>query len=291
MQSAMLTRLLSAGALAVVLSACSGGAAQPPPVPPSGPHPSSVFRDRGTAEAGRSISTVAIGHCTQVFTSKGVLTAKLVPTAAVDHADVDASNCDIGIYLGPSSAGQRIDHTSVTDANQYGIFADQAQDVTIDHTIVAKIGNHTNGAFAPNGVQTGVGLYFRGATGTVDHTGIFLYQKNGTAFNCLFDDVTGACLKPSSVSMLHSAAVGLGQVNYIAQNGIQYDDSTAPRFEDNTAVNNMYYNPADTLYNRSATGFLFLCTNVTSENQLRRQHNDADHNDLNYVVDNNPADC
>jgi hypothetical protein len=291
MNTATLARLLSVGAIAAALSACNGGAAQPPKVPPSGPHTSSVFRDLGTSGSGRAASTVAIGQCTQVATSKGILYAKLVPTGAVDHANVDASNCDIGIYLGPSSTGQRIDHTSVTDANQYGIFADQAQNVTIDHTTVSKIGNHTGGTFAPNGVQTGVGLYFRGATGTVDHTDIFLYQKNGTAFNCLFDEITGACLKPSSVSMTHSTAVGLGQVGFIAQNGIQYLDSTAPQFEHNSATNNMYYNAADTLYNRSATGFLFLCTNVASESQLRAQHNDADHNDFNDYVDNNPADC
>ncbi|MBV8299212.1 MAG: hypothetical protein JO083_06700 [Candidatus Eremiobacteraeota bacterium] len=291
MKTATLARLLSAGAIAVGLSACSNGAAQPPQLPQSGPHKSSVFRDVGTSGSSRSVSTVAIGHCTQVATSKGILYAKLVPTAAVDHANIDASHCDIGIYLGPSSHGQRIDHTSVTDADQYGIFADQAQNVTIDHTTVARIGNHTNGAFAPNGVQTGVGLYFRGATGTVDHTDISLYQKNGTAFNCLFDDVTGACLKPSSVSMMHSTAVGLGQVGFIAQNGIQYLDSTAPQFEHNSATNNSYYNPADTLYNGSATGFLFLCTNVASESQLRAQHNAAENNDFNYYVDNNPADC
>ena len=290
MKTATLARLLSAGAIAAVLSACSGGAPQPPHMPQFGAHKSSLFRDLGTSASGRSASTVAIGHCTEVATSKGILYAKLVPTGPVEHASVDASNCDIGIYLGPSSQGELIDHTTVTDANQYGIFADQAQNVTIDHTTVAKIGNHTNGTFAPNGVQTGVGLYFRGATGTVDHTDIYQYQKNGTAFNCLFDQ-TGACVKPSSVSMLHSTAVGLGQVDFIAQNGIQYLDSTAPRFEQNSATNNMYNNPADTLYNQSATGFLFLCTNVASESQLRAQHNDAENNDFNYYVDNIPADC
>lgn len=220
------------------------------------------------------------------------MTAATAPAGKVDHANINASGCDIGIYLGPSSNGQIIDHTTVTDANQYGIFADQAQNVSIDHTQVSKIGNHDgSGAFAPNGVQTGVGLYFRGASGTVDHTDLFQYQKNGTAFNCLFDQTTGNCLKPSSVSMMHSSATGLGQVNYIAQNGIQYLDSTAPKFEQNTVTNNLYYNPADVLYNQSATGYLFLCTNVASDQQLIDAHNRASNNDFNYYVDNNPADC
>ena len=214
-----------------------------------------------------------------------------MPTGPIRHANINASGCDIGVYLAPSSNGQVIDQTSIHDPNQMGVFADQAQNVTIDHSQVFKIGNHDGtGAFAPNGVQTGVGLYFRGATGSVDHTDIYQYQKNGTAFNCLFSEA-GACVKPSSVSMQHSTATGLGTVNYIAQNGIQYLDSTAPTFEHNTATNNMYLNPLDPVYNQSATGYLFLCTNVTSEQQLRNQHNDASHNDFNYYVDNNPADC
>jgi hypothetical protein len=283
-------RAFLAGAVGIILSACSGAGTQAP-VTAQPLHKTSAFTDTGTvAPSSAARSTLSL-HCTAVATSKGPLTAALVPSAKVDHANVDASGCDIGIYLGPASNGQSIDHTSVTDANQYGIFADQAQNVTIDHTQVSKIGNHAGGAFAPNGVQTGIGLYFRGASGSVDHTDLFLYQKNGTAFNCLFDAVTGACVKPSSVSMSHSTATGLGQVNFIAQNGIQYLDSTAPTFEQNTTTNNMYYQPADPIYNQSATGYLFLCTNVTSQQQLIKQHNDARNNDFNYYVDNNPADC
>jgi hypothetical protein len=283
-------RLFFAGAVGVVLTACSGAGSQAPVQQQSAQHTSSVFRDTAPVQSSSASRSILSINCTPVTTSKGVLTAALVPAGKVDHASVDASGCDIGIYLGAASNAQSIDHTAVHDANQYGIFADQAQNVTIDHTQVWKIGNHDGGTFAPNGVQTGVGLYFRGASGSVDHTDISQYQKNGTAFNCLFNEA-GACVRQSSVSMQHSTATGLGQVNYIAQNGIQYLDSVAPTFAHNTAVNNMYYNPADPIYNRSATGYLFLCTNVTSEAQLRSQHNDASNNDFNYYVDNVPADC
>lgn len=286
------SRLLCLGAIAS-LAACSGTGSQTPatasPTTQSA-QKLSLYRDF-VVTTDSSARSILSAHCTTVATSKGPLTAALVPTGNVDHATVDASGCDIGIYLASTSNGQTIDHTVVRDANQYGIFADQSQNVTIDHTQVFKIGNHTNGAFDPNGVQTGVGLYFRGASGSVDHTDLSQYQKNGTAFNCLFDANTGACLKRSSVSMQHSTATGLGTVNYIAQNGIQYDDADAPVFEHNTTTNNIYNNPLDPVYDHQATGYLFLCTNVVSQQQLINQHNDASHNDFNYYVDNNPVDC
>jgi hypothetical protein len=291
MKASQSGRLLLAGTIGVILTACSGAGSQPP-TQSLAVHKTSAFADTGSIASTSTARSAQSLHCTAVATSKGPLTAAAVPTGKVDHANINASGCDVGIYLGPSSNGQSIDHTTVTDANQYGIFADQAQNVAIDHTQVSRIGNHDgSGAFAPNGVQTGVGLYFRGASGSVDHTDLFQYQKNGTAFNCLFDAVSGACLKPSSVSMMHSTATGLGQVNYIAQNGIQYWDSTAPKFEQNTVTNNMYLNPADLIYNQSATGYLFLCTNVASDQQLIKAHNAASNNDYNYFVDNNPADC
>jgi hypothetical protein len=295
MTSFFSSRLLIAGVCVGILTACQGGGADPPPPakkPSSVQRVSAFAESTRTASAARATDTVVFpGHCNPVTTSKGPLTAKIVATGPIGHTDVDASGCDIGIYAGTLINGLSIDHVTVHDAKQYGIFADQAENVTIDHTQVFKIGNHdTTGAFAPNGVKTGVGLYFRGATGSVDHTDLYQYQKNGTAFNCLFSDA-GACVKPSSVSMQHSTATGLGTVNYIAQNGIQYLDSTAPVFAHNTATNNMYLNPLDPVYNQSSTGYLFLCTNVTSEAQLRDQHNEASHNDVNYYVDNNPADC
>ncbi|HEX3469457.1 MAG TPA: hypothetical protein VHT05_15350 [Candidatus Elarobacter sp.] len=233
------------------------------------------------------------GTCTPVVTAAhGPLTAALVATATIDHATVDATGCDIGIYVGPSSNGQTIDHTTVHDATQYGLYADQSQNVTIDHTEVYKIGVHdSSGNFTPNGVQWGVGIYFSGATGSVDHTDIYQYQKNGTAFNCLWDASGNTCLKPSSVSVQHSTATGLGKVNYIAQNGFQYWDSTAPVFQQNSSTNNVYDNPLDPIYDHQATGYLFLCTNVQSAQQLQQQHNTASNDDIPYYVDNNPADC
>ncbi len=300
-----LTRLLIAGALVSILTACSGAGSQVPPAQPIQPQApaqpaqpqlaqrSTLFADTvQPSSAMRSIMSVSPHACIPVATSRGPLTAAVVPTRPIEHANIDASGCDVGVYLGPTSNRQIIVGTKIHDANQMGVFADQAQNVVIAFAEIFKIGNHDNtGAFAPNGVQTGIGLYFRGASGWVEGADIYQYQKNGTAFNCLWNADFTVCLKPSHVSMRHSRATGLGQVNYIAQNGIQYWDSTAPEFEDNTARDNMYLNPADLTYNKSSTGYLFLCTNIKNEDQLRDEHNRAFHNDINYDVTTDPTQC
>lgn len=294
-------RTLGAGGAVFVLAACAGGASQPPLrtpqqalLQPQSAARASLFDDRkplAATSTARSIASVT--SCTPVVTTAhGPMTAKLVPTKPVSHADVNASGCDIGIYLGPASNGQSIDLATVHDANQYGIYADQAQNVTIDDAAVWAIGNHdASGHFAPNGVQTGIGLYFSGASGSVDHTALFLYQKNGTAFNCLWNADFSVCVKPSHVSVQNSSATGLGTVNYIAQNGFQYWDSTAPLFAHNISSNNKYLNPSDPIYNKSATGYLFLCTNVASQQQLIRQDDAAFDNDINYDVTTDPTQC
>jgi hypothetical protein len=291
-------RALVAGAFAVLLTACSGttGLQTPAQTRTQSAQRVSAFSGRERVESSTARAALSITSCRAVVDSYGnSLTAKVVATGAkIDHATVNASGCDVGIYIPTGVNGQAIDHVTVVDANQKGIFADHnATNVSIDQTQVSRIGNHDNaGNFAPNGVQTGVALYFRGATGSIDHTDVSQYQKNGTAFNCFWaDGGNGACITRSSVSVQHSTATGLGTVNYIAQNGFQYWSSDAPTFAHNTSTNNMYLNPADTLYNQSATGYLFICSNVTSEQMLRSQHNDASHNDINYYVDNNPADC
>ncbi|HEX3465025.1 MAG TPA: hypothetical protein VHS78_13340 [Candidatus Elarobacter sp.] len=294
-----LTSTIIVSAACAALAACAG--AGPQTTPPAGtanaagaPHGASAYRgERTTSASARTTMSTNAVTCTPVVTAAhGPLTAAVVATSTIDHATVDATGCDIGIYVGPSSNGQKVDHTAVHDATQYGFYVDQAQNLTIDHTQVYKIGVHDgSGNFAPNGVQWGVGIYFSGASGSIDHTDIYQYQKNGTAFNCLWDATTGACAKPSSVSVQHSTATGLGPVNYIAQNGFQYWDSTAPTFQQNTSSNNSYDNPQDPVYNHQATGYLFLCTNVSSAQQLQKQHNTATNDDIPFYVDNNPADC
>lgn len=307
MNSARPQRLLLAGALVSVLTACGGGGSQLPPaqtpqlqpqsaqapVQPQVAQRSTLFADTlQPSTSTRSVMSVSPHPCIPVVTSRGPLTAAVVPTHPIEGANIDASGCDVGVYLGPTSNRQIIVASKVHDANQIGIFADQAQNAVIAFSKIYKIGNHdTAGAFAPNGVQTGIGLYFRGASGWVEGADIYQYQKNGTAFNCLWNADFSVCLKPSRVSMRHSRTTGLGQVNYIAQNGIQYWDSTAPQFEDNVSRDNMYLNPADLIWNKSATGYLFLCTNIKTEKQLRDQENAAYHNDINYDVTQDPTQC
>lgn len=209
------------------------------------------------------------------------LTAAVV--GPVSNKNVDATGCDIGIYLDGTWHNPRIQNVAVHDANQYGILAVGANNVTIDVAAIYKIGNHDGTTFAPNGVQTGVGIDFEGTSGTIAFAAMTQYQKNGTAFNF-----------GSAVSITDSAAVGLGRVNYIAQNGMQWYKSKVVLAARNISTENHYDNPADPIYNGEATGYLVLCTNL-NDNDVRtfERNNAAPSNDIPYYISNNTTngDC
>jgi hypothetical protein len=144
-------------------------------------------------------------------------TAAVVATSgAIITGNIDASTCDVGVFV-PNTVSDVKISASVHDANQYGIFADggasgepNATDVFVTGSTIYNIGNHNNGVFSPNGVQTGVGIYFsNGVTGDIIGNTIYNYQKGGIV---VFDFTGG--VKDNTVT-------GLGPVKFIAQNGIQ----------------------------------------------------------------------
>lgn len=150
--------------------------------------------------------------CQSVVTSRGNLTATLVANGTVISGSVDGTGCDIAIYVPAAGSSTTIINANVHDANKYGVFADGASNVAIANSAVYNIGNHTGGIFAPNGVQTGLAIYFRnGATGSVSNSTIYNYQKNGIT-------ASGAGV---SVSILNNTVTGFGRIDFIAQNGIQ----------------------------------------------------------------------
>jgi len=106
----------------------------------------------------------------------------LLPSTTV-AGPINAAGCDVGIYIGSSATGTTVTAT-VTDANQVGVFNDGATGVTVTGSTVSCTGNHggTNTGpctdFSPNGVQTGIGVYFSCAgTGTISSNTINQYQK------------------------------------------------------------------------------------------------------------------
>jgi hypothetical protein len=187
--------------------------------------------------------------CTTVLAvnpDHSTFTAAVVATSgATITGDIDASGCNVGVFVPNTVSDVRISAT-IHDANQYGVFADggsfgqtNATNVFVMDSIIYNIGNHnSSGAFSPNGVQTGVGIYFsNGATGSIIGNTISNYQKGGI----VVFDFTG--------SVKDNIVTGLGPVNFIAQNGIQlglpeqgyyFPASNAVNVEGNIVTGNIY---------------------------------------------------
>ncbi len=225
--------------------------------------------------------TPASPSCTPLtidFPGHGTVSLTAAVVGPISNATVNAAGCDIGIYLDSSANGASLVRDTIVDANQFGVLAIGTQNLGISGFNISRIGNHDpNGTYDPNGVQTGVGLYFEGVRAVVTSTSIGQYQKNGTAFN-----------GGSSVAVSNTTAIGAGSVNYIAQNGIQYYYSTVVSANRNFAKSNVYNNPNDPVYDHQATGFLVLCTNLkyVGEVSAFERINVASQNDYNYYVSN-----
>jgi hypothetical protein len=140
----------------------------------------------------------------------------LVPSTTVSGL-VNAAGCDVGVYIAMSATGTTVTAT-VTDANQVGVFNDGATGVTVTGSTVSCTGNHgsTNTGpcsnFSPNGGQTGIDVYYSCAgTGSISSNTIDQYQKGGITVRDL-----------DRVTVTGNNVTGLGLVNFIAQNGIEF---------------------------------------------------------------------
>lgn len=172
-----------------------------------------------------TVLPISAQACQSVSTSRGNFTATIVADGSEITGDVDGTGCGIAIYVPASVAGTTITSATVHDSNNYGIFADGASNVVINNSSVYNIGNHVGGSFVPNGVQTGLAIYFNsGATGAVTNSSVYEYQKNGIT-------VTGA---GSSLDILDNTVTGFGQIDFIAQNGIQVSSGAVATVRGNT---------------------------------------------------------
>lgn len=196
---------------------------------------------------GIPLSAHAAG-CTSVTTSKGNLTAAQVGGNVT--GEVNATGCDIGAYFNADNPGQ-VKNASIHDANQYGVFVDGnvASDtkVNVTNSEVYNIGNHSAGVFAPNGNQTGLGIYFAGfnsvgtASGNISGNDVSQYQKGGIAING----------ENANASVRGNDVTGLANVPFIAQNGIQFGYGATGQAQNNTVDGNWY-----TGANWASTGIL-----------------------------------
>jgi hypothetical protein len=202
----------------------------------------------------------ATGPCTLVVTSTENGGSSFT-TAATDQTSgtIDATGCDIGDYI---DKGLAVSSITIHDANQFGIFVDSgclvsigcvpgtSFTVTISGANVFDIGNHgpigvscaSLATFCPNGVQTGIGILYDSSDGAAPHLGeplvkgsidsstIYNYQKGGIVIK-----------HNANVNTTNDAITGLGQVNFIAQNGIEYAYDTATGvIRGNTVSGNFY---------------------------------------------------
>jgi hypothetical protein len=173
------------------------------------------------------------------------ITAAVVATSGESiTGNIDASGCDVGVFI-PNTVSDVTVSATIHDANQYGVFADggvygepNATSIAVQGSTVYDIGNHVNGVFSPNGVQTGFGVYFSaGVTGSITGNTIYNYQKGGIVVFYLTGPVTD------------NNVTGLGPVKFIAQNGIQlgypqpglfFPSSNVAGVAGNTVTGNVY---------------------------------------------------
>jgi hypothetical protein len=189
-----------------------------------------------------AFATSAYADCTVVnTTTKGQLTAaKVANTGETISGEVNAYGCDIGVYIPASATGVTVT-AAVHDANQYGVY-NNGGNATVSGK-VKFIGNHIDGTFVANGVQTGVGVRFdNGATGSITNSSVSYYQKGGIV-------VTGV---GTEASVSGNIVTGLGPVDFIAQNGIQFSFGATGEVKNNAVSENAYTG----LNNASSGGIL-----------------------------------
>jgi hypothetical protein len=152
------------------------------------------------------------------------LTAALVNPPAVT-GPVDATGCDIGVYV--RGVATTITGADIFGATYFGVAVNgTGSSATISNSSIHRIGEPVH-----NGSQHGVGVYYvDGATGSIDSSKIYDFQKNGTVFGG-----TG-----THVDITNSTVTGDGPVSYIAQNGIEYIDHAAGTARGNTVTDIFY---------------------------------------------------
>lgn len=186
------------------------------------------------ATAGMGVAfapAAAAASCTPTgFMQDGMnLTAAEVNPGDLTNMSVDAAGCNIGVYFSPGDNGSVSGVTIAGAPNYYGILVNGAS-VDVTDSAVNDIGESPH-----NGAQHGVGIAYRdGASGTISGNTVTNYQKNGIVVT----GPTGSA--PSTASVLDNTVTGDGQVDYIAQNGIQISYGSSATVTGNTISGNFY---------------------------------------------------
>jgi uncharacterized repeat protein (TIGR01451 family) len=181
-----------------------------------------------------SQATTAVAACRPTgFMRDGIdLTARQIGGTVT--GTLDATGCNIGAYNPTSVTG-----ATIFGANYYGVVVNAATtNVNISNTTIHDIGESPF-----NGAQHGVGVLYNAASGTLSGSSITRYQKNGVV-------VAGT---HAAVTVKNNTVTGNGQINYIAQNGIEIASGASASVMGNTVSGNWY---TPTTY--TACGLLFI---------------------------------
>lgn len=162
------------------------------------------------------------------------MTAALINPPGTFSGDLDATGCNVGIYY--DTGVSKVKGATIHGANYFGVVINgDVNNVTVDIT-GSRI--YQIGEVPFNGTQHGNAIYYRafgtGSTkGKVQDNTISLYQKGGIIANGPGTDV----------SVKDNTVIGLGPVNFIAQNGIQIGFGAHGSVKDNAVSGNAYSGP------------------------------------------------
>ncbi len=184
--------------------------------------------------SGSSISTFITVDptCTSIIGAPGIGYSPVTPSSAAIVATsgqvitglIDASGCDVGVYVGPGVTGVTITAT-VTDALYAGIDVSGGNANVIGST-VSNIGDNPF-----TGDQYGIAIFYGdAATGEVINSQVSSYQKSGI-------EVLDA---GSVVTVSNDTVTGLGPVPIIAQNGVEFDSGASGSITNSTIQGNSY---------------------------------------------------
>jgi hypothetical protein len=198
-----------------------------------------LFREGGAANSadlgnGFLVDNVSLSSGAECKTTANGLTAAQIGGNVT--GTLDATGCDIGVYYGPgSNGGGSVSNADIIGATRYGVYNDH-QSVSVTKSTIENIGDHPF-----DGMQYGVGIFYTGGSGNITGNHVGPYQKGGITVR----DGGSANVQNNTVS-------GSGQVNYIAQNGIQISYNASATVTGNTITGNWYTGPTYT-----ACGLLF----------------------------------
>ena len=162
---------------------------------------------------------------------------------------LDATGCNIGVYLDATTTTGSVGSADISGANYYGIVVNGVSADVTNSTI------HNIGDSPLSGNQHGNAiLYVNGASGTISGNTVYFFQKNGiTVSGRNADQFGGLYQGVTSASVLNNVVTGEGKIDYIAQNGIQISYGGSALVRGNT-VSGFWYTPATV----TSCGLLFF---------------------------------